>query len=79
MDKLYDYVDVLNKVAKYLYNANQLEIVQNVFKEKNLTKYWENEIDYLQKNFLNRWLSYDDDIKERLIKVAIEYYSTRCL
>jgi adenylate kinase family enzyme len=79
MDKLYDHVDVLNKIAKYLYNANQLEIVQNVFKEKNLTKYWVNEIDYLQKNFLNRWLSYDDDIKERLIKVAIEYYSTRGL
>ena len=79
MDKLYTHIDVLNKVAKYLYNANQLEIVQNVFKEKNLTKYWENEIDYLQKNFLNRWLSYDNDIKERLIKVAIEYYSTRGL
>jgi hypothetical protein len=37
MDKLYDHVDVLNKIAKYLYNANQLEIVQNVFKEKNLS------------------------------------------
>ena len=76
MDKLYDHVDVLNKVAKYLYNANQLEIVQNVFEEKNLTKYWEIEIDNLQKNFLNKWLSYEDDIKARLIKAAIEYYNT---
>jgi hypothetical protein len=78
MDKLYDHVDVLNKVAKYLYNANQLDIVQNVFEEKNLTKYWEIEIDNLQKNFLNKWLSYGDDIKARLIKAAIEYYNT-CL